>query len=66
MRMSAPISGKLPMHASGACKALLAALPKSQRLSLLQKQKLHAYTVALFYKQQNKLVVNMALFVNNL
>ncbi|WGL98126.1 glyoxylate bypass operon transcriptional repressor IclR [Arsenophonus sp. aPb] len=44
MRMSAPIGGKLPMHASGAGKALLAALPKSQRLSLLEKQKLHAYT----------------------
>lgn len=44
MRMSAPIGGKLPMHASGAGKALLAALPKSQRLPLLQKEKLHAYT----------------------
>lgn len=30
------------MHASRAGKTLLAALPKSQRLSLLQKQKLHA------------------------
>lgn len=44
MRMSAPIGGKLPMHASGAGKALLAALPKSQRLPLLHKQSLPAYT----------------------
>lgn len=44
MRMSASIGGKLPMHASGADKAVLAALPKSQRLPLLEKQMLHAYT----------------------
>lgn len=41
MRMSAPIGGKLPMHASGAGKAFLATLPDDQVTKLLHKR--HAY-----------------------
>ncbi|MDC9582697.1 glyoxylate bypass operon transcriptional repressor IclR [Xenorhabdus sp. PR6a] len=44
MRMSAPIGGKLPMHASGAGKALLATLSEPKRLQLLHKKGMHTYT----------------------
>ncbi|MEA9389744.1 glyoxylate bypass operon transcriptional repressor IclR [Acerihabitans sp. TG2] len=44
MRMSAPIGGKLPMHASGAGKAFLATLPDEQVVQLLHKKGLHTYT----------------------
>lgn len=44
MRMSAPIGGKLPMHASGAGKAFLSTLPDNQLVQLLHKKGLHAYT----------------------
>ncbi|MGV7959669.1 glyoxylate bypass operon transcriptional repressor IclR [Photorhabdus tasmaniensis] len=44
MRMSAPIGGKLPMHASGAGKAFLSTLSDNQRVQLLHKKGLHAYT----------------------
>ncbi len=45
MRMSAPIGGKLPMHASGAGKAFS---PTEQRqvTKLLHRKGLHAYTHA--------------------
>ncbi|MDD7998529.1 acetate operon transcriptional repressor IclR [Kosakonia sp. H7A] len=46
MRMSAPIGGKLPMHASGAGKAFLARLDDEQVGDLLHRQGLHAYTHA--------------------
>ena len=42
MRMSAPIGGKLPMHASGAGKAFLSTLPENKLLPLLQKKGLMA------------------------
>lgn len=48
MRMSAPIGGKLPMHASGAGKAFLANLSEEQVTGLLHRQGLHAYTPATF------------------
>lgn len=41
MRMSAPIGGKLPMHASGAGKAFLSTLPENKLLPLLQKKRLN-------------------------
>ncbi|MBD2805686.1 glyoxylate bypass operon transcriptional repressor IclR [Xenorhabdus sp. ZM] len=44
MRMSAPIGGNLPMHASGAGKALLSTLSEQKRLQLLHKKGMHAYT----------------------
>ncbi|AUG99220.1 glyoxylate bypass operon transcriptional repressor IclR [Pectobacteriaceae bacterium CE70] len=44
MRMSAPIGGKLPMHASGAGKAFLASLPDDKISQLLHKKGLHSYT----------------------
>ncbi len=44
MRMSAPIGGKLPMHASGAGKAFLATLPDDQVTKLLHKKGMHTYT----------------------
>ncbi|MDX7990650.1 glyoxylate bypass operon transcriptional repressor IclR [Xenorhabdus sp. Reich] len=44
MRMSAPIGGNLPMHASGAGKALLSTLSEQKRLQLLHKKGTHAYT----------------------
>lgn len=44
MRMSAPIGGKLPLHASGAGKAFIATLPEDQLIPLLSKKGLHAYT----------------------
>ncbi|MGE4800282.1 glyoxylate bypass operon transcriptional repressor IclR [Yersinia hibernica] len=44
MRMSAPIGGKLPMHASGAGKAFLSTLSDEQLIQLLHKKGLHAYT----------------------
>ncbi|MDC9598754.1 glyoxylate bypass operon transcriptional repressor IclR [Xenorhabdus anantnagensis] len=44
MRMSAPIAGKLPMHASGAGKALLSTLHEQKCLQLLHKKGMHAYT----------------------
>lgn len=44
MRMSAPIGGKLPMHASGAGKAFLANLSEKQVTELLHRQGLHHYT----------------------
>ncbi|ETS31368.1 transcriptional repressor IclR [Photorhabdus temperata] len=44
MRMSAPIGGKLPMHASGAGKAFLSTLSDNQLVQLLHKKGLHAYT----------------------
>lgn len=46
MRMSAPIGGKLPMHASGAGKAFLAQLSEEQVTQLLHRKGLHAYTHA--------------------
>ncbi|AFJ48743.1 glyoxylate bypass operon transcriptional repressor IclR [Shimwellia blattae] len=46
MRMSAPIGGKLPMHASGAGKAFLAHLSDDQVSGLLHRKGLHAYTHA--------------------
>ncbi|ACS84264.1 MULTISPECIES: glyoxylate bypass operon transcriptional repressor IclR [Musicola] len=44
MRMSAPIGGKLPMHASGAGKAFLATLPDDKVTQLLHRNGLHSYT----------------------
>ena len=44
MRMSAPIGGKLPMHASGAGKAFLANLSDKQVTELLHRKGLHYYT----------------------
>lgn len=44
MRMSAPIGGKLPMHASGAGKAFLSTLSDDQLVQLLHKKGLHTYT----------------------
>ncbi|CFR26755.1 glyoxylate bypass operon transcriptional repressor IclR [Yersinia frederiksenii] len=44
MRMSAPIGGKLPMHASGAGKAFLSTLTDEQLVQLLHKKGLHTYT----------------------
>lgn len=44
MRMSAPIGGKLPMHASGAGKAFLAHLSDTQITALLHQKGLHCYT----------------------
>ena len=44
MRMSAPIGGKLPMHASGAGKAFLAHLSDEQVTALLHQKGLHNYT----------------------
>ena len=44
MRMSAPIGGKLPMHASGAGKAFLAHLSDEQVTALLHQKGLHYYT----------------------
>ncbi|QOI57315.1 glyoxylate bypass operon transcriptional repressor IclR [Rouxiella badensis] len=44
MRMSAPIGGKLPMHASGAGKAFLSTLPEERLVKLLHKIGLHSYT----------------------
>lgn len=44
MRMSAPIGGKLPMHASGAGKAFLSQLSEEQVTGLLHRKGLHAYT----------------------
>ncbi|ATA20254.1 IclR family transcriptional regulator [Gibbsiella quercinecans] len=44
MRMSAPIGGKLPMHASGAGKAFLATLPDEQVTQLLHKKGMQTYT----------------------
>ncbi|KAA8995353.1 glyoxylate bypass operon transcriptional repressor IclR [Affinibrenneria salicis] len=44
MRMSAPIGGRLPIHASGAGKAFLASLPDEQVTRLLHKKGLHGYT----------------------
>lgn len=44
MRMSAPIGGKLPMHASGAGKAFLAHLGDEQVTALLHQKGLHYYT----------------------
>ena len=46
MRMSAPIGGKLPMHASGAGKAFLSQLSDEQVSNLLHRNGLHAYTHA--------------------
>lgn len=46
MSMSAPIGGKLPIHASGAGKAFLANLSDDQVSSLLHRKGLHAYTHA--------------------
>lgn len=46
MRMSAPIGGKLPMHASGAGKAFLANLNDDQVSGLLHRKGLQAYTHA--------------------
>lgn len=46
MRMSAPIGGSLPMHASGAGKAFLARLSDDQVTHLLHRKGLHAYTPA--------------------
>ncbi|MBK4714875.1 MULTISPECIES: glyoxylate bypass operon transcriptional repressor IclR [Tenebrionibacter/Tenebrionicola group] len=46
MRMSAPIGGKLPMHASGAGKAFLSQLAEPQVTDLLHRKGLHAYTHA--------------------
>ena len=44
MRMSAPIGGKLPKHASGAGKTLLAQLSEEQGAKLLHPKRLHAHT----------------------
>ena len=46
MRMSAPIGGKLPMHASGAGKVFLANLSDDQVATLLHRKGLHSYTPA--------------------
>ena len=46
MRMSAPIGGKLPMHASGAGKAFLSQLSDEDVSALLHRQGLKAYTHA--------------------
>lgn len=44
MRMSAPIGGKLPMHASGAGKAFLASMQDDEVTRLLHKKGMHTYT----------------------
>lgn len=44
MRMSAPIGGKLPIHASGAGKAFLATMSDDQVTKLLHKKGMHVYT----------------------
>lgn len=44
MRMSAPIGGKLPMHASGAGKAFLSTVSDAHLVELLHKKGLHSYT----------------------
>lgn len=44
MRMSAPIGGKLPMHASGAGKAFLAGQSDERITQLLHQKGLHSYT----------------------
>lgn len=44
MRMSAPIGGNLPMHASGAGKAFLASQSDERVTQLLHKKGLHSYT----------------------
>ncbi|CAI2504798.1 glyoxylate bypass operon transcriptional repressor IclR [Serratia proteamaculans] len=44
MRMSAPIGGKLPMHASGAGKAFLSTLSDEQVTKLLHKKGMQTYT----------------------
>ncbi|WP_027348720.1 glyoxylate bypass operon transcriptional repressor IclR [Halotalea alkalilenta] len=44
MRMSASIGGKLPMHASGAGKALLSTLDDERLTQLLHRKGMHAYT----------------------
>ncbi|QCR37450.1 glyoxylate bypass operon transcriptional repressor IclR [Nissabacter sp. SGAir0207] len=46
MRMSAPIGGKLPLHASGAGKALLAQFSEAKVSELLHRTGLHSYTHA--------------------
>lgn len=43
MRMSAPIGGKLPMHASGAGKAFLASMQDDEVTRLLHKRHAHLY-----------------------
>lgn len=44
MRMSASIGGKLPMHASGAGKALLSTLKDADLAQWLHRKGMHAYT----------------------
>lgn len=44
MRMSAPIGGKLPMHASGAGKAFLATLDEESLTQLFHRRGIHQYT----------------------
>ncbi|KNH33382.1 MULTISPECIES: glyoxylate bypass operon transcriptional repressor IclR [Pantoea] len=60
MRMSAPIGGKLPMHASGAGKAFLAHLGDEQVTALLHQKGLHYYTQKTLMSPQS-LKENLAL-----
>lgn len=60
MRMSAPIGGKLPMHASGAGKAFLAHLGDEQVTALLHQKGLHYYTPKTLMSPQS-LKENLAL-----
>nr|WP_154928666.1 glyoxylate bypass operon transcriptional repressor IclR [Pantoea agglomerans] len=53
MRMSAPIGGKLPMHASGAGKAFLAHLGDEQVTALLHQKGLHYYTAKTLMSPQS-------------
>ncbi|PIJ48410.1 transcriptional regulator IclR [Erwinia sp. OLTSP20] len=53
MRMSAPIGGKLPMHASGAGKAFLANLSEEKVATLLHQRGLHHYTPHTLTSPQN-------------
>ena len=60
MRMSAPIGGKLPMHASGAGKAFLAHQGDEQVTALLHQKGLHYYTPKTLMSPQS-LKENLAL-----
>ncbi|WP_429323634.1 glyoxylate bypass operon transcriptional repressor IclR [Pantoea agglomerans] len=60
MRMSAPIGGKLPMHASGAGKTFLAHLGDEQVTALLHQKGLHYYTPKTLMSPQS-LKENLAL-----
>ncbi len=53
MRMSAPIGGKLPMHASGAGKAFLSTYSDDDLTQFLHAKGLHPYTPHTLYSPKN-------------